>query len=151
MATSERWGKDNWKVGKAMTMKKPLVTFAAKEPEPAVVVQTRREQRAAEYSLAASTERVTYTDDTGRNWVVLVPKGRPQDAPIGVVVGPPDLRLVFDGVPDLILIRLHNELYARGLLTETDLRGRGGELQAAMQRAFRIDVQALLAAYRSTE
>lgn len=99
--------------------------------------------------LAATTERATYEDETGRKWAVLVPRGRAEDAALGVVVGPPDLRdALSDRLPETALVTLHNELFARGLLTDQDLRGRGTELQAALMAALRVDVQRIHLAYR---
>lgn len=88
-----------------------------------------------------------YQDDTGRWWAVMVPPGREADAGMGIVVGPPDLADVLDW-PELLAVRLHNELYHRGLLTAADLRTRATEIEAAVRAACRMDVQAIMAAYR---
>lgn len=95
----------------------------------------------------AGTERADYTDETGRTWAVLVPVGHPEQAEMGMVIGPPDLSDL--GLPEAITVRLHNELHARGLLTGYDLRGREREIVAALQAALRVDAQTILAAYRT--
>lgn len=91
--------------------------------------------------------RTTYEDEDGWRWIVLVPAGREEDAAYGVVLGPPDVRAALPDLPDAIARRLHDELLARELLTANDLRGRGPELQAALQAALRLDVAALQAAF----
>ena len=98
---------------------------------------------------AGSVERAVYEDETGRRWTVLVPAGRPEDAALGVVVGPPDLRDALGAVwPEARLVALHNELQARGLLTLRDVKQRAAEVTAAIMAALRTDALAIMAAYR---
>lgn len=75
----------------------------------------------------------------------------PDDAPefmwyAGVLVGPPDLASL--GLPPMVELRLHNELYVRGLITLKDVTSRRiNELQAALTAAYKVDVNKLMEAY----
>lgn len=65
----------------------------------------------------------------------------PDDAPpetwgFGMIVGPPDFE---DLLPYELAVRLHNELYVRGLITFEDVRHRNQELLAAWQSALKYD------------
>lgn len=95
--------------------------------------------------------RVTHEDDSGRRWEVLVPEGREQDAPYGIIVGPPDVRPL--GLPESVAVRLHNELHARGLLDKRSLRGRRiiDDVRAALAAAYRVDVYGVLALYEPSK
>lgn len=81
--------------------------------------------------------RASYQDEAGRHWVTLVPQGMEQEAHMGVPVGPPSLESL--GLPEEVSIRLHNQLFQRGLLTKNDLRGKSREIVAAIQAAYRVD------------
>lgn len=84
----------------------------------------------------------------GRKQVVLIPDGAPDShAKMGVLVGPPDLDVL--QLPIAIEVRLHNELYNRGLLTRKDVQKRPQELFAALQAALRVDVAAIANLYSS--
>lgn len=87
-----------------------------------------------------------YEDDEGRWWRVRVPLGSEGQEAMGIPVGPPDLSSL--GLPDGISIRLHNQLFHRGLFTKANLRGRGQEIFAAIQAAYRVDSAAVTALYR---
>lgn len=117
--------------------------------EPGGAHDGARRPDVARAGAAAGLVRTVYLDDTGRQWAVLVPPGREDDAALGVVIGPPDVRDVLPDLPEGLAVRLHNELFVRGLLTERDLRGRAAELGAALQSSLRVDVVALLNAYRA--
>ncbi len=97
--------------------------------------------------LPAGMARTDYTDDAGRRWAVLVPVGHEDEAELGIILGPPDLRDTLPDLPEIIAVALHNELYARGLITERDVTGRGGEVRAALQTILRLDVETILQAY----
>lgn len=90
--------------------------------------------------------RAKYQDDEGRWWVVLVPPGHEDEASMGIPVGPPDLASL--GLPEAVEVRLHNQLFNRGLLTARDLKGRGQEVFAALQAAYRVDQGAVTALYQ---
>ena len=65
---------------------------------------------------------------------------------MGIPVGPPDVSSL--GLPDDVSIRLHNQLFHRGLFTKANLRGRGQEIFAALQAAYKVDSAAVTALYR---
>lgn len=90
--------------------------------------------------------RTDYQDPEGRWWAVLVPPGHEDEAPMGIPVGPPDLSPL--GLPEAVEIRLHNQLFQRGILTARDLKGRGQEVFAALQAAYRTDFAAVTALYQ---
>lgn len=131
-------------VQRATRARRPSVVAApASASAPAKV---RQLPQAARKERVMGTERVLYEDETGRRWTVLVPEGHPEQAEMGMVLGPPDTSSM--GLPEDIAVRLHNELQDRGLLTRDDLRHRERELQAALQAALRLNVQRLMGAYR---
>lgn len=80
-----------------------------------------------------------YKDDEGRWWVVAVPEGE-TDLAMGIPIGPPDLSGL--NLPLNIEVRLHNQLWSRGLITAKDIRGPNGsrEVFAALQSALKVDV-----------
>ncbi len=88
----------------------------------------------------------TYTDADGRSWRVRVPKGAPTPNSMGIPAGPPDISSL--GLPHEIMVRLHNQLFNRGLFSRGDLRGRGQEVVAALQAAYKVDASAVTALYR---
>lgn len=90
--------------------------------------------------------RANYEDPEGRWWVVLVPVGHEDEAHMGIPVGPPDLSPL--GLPEPVEVRLHNQLFNRGLLTARDLKGRTQEVFAAIQAAYRVDLTAVTALYQ---
>jgi hypothetical protein len=90
--------------------------------------------------------QVDYEDPDGLWWVVRVPQGEEANAHMGIPVGPPDVSSL--DLPEAVAKRLHNELFRRRLLTARDLRGRGVEVVAALQAAYRVDAAAVTALYR---
>ena len=90
--------------------------------------------------------QASYTDETGRQWAVMVPLGQEGAPEMGIPIGPPDV--VSLGLPEEIGVRLHNELFRRGLWNRDRLRGRGPELMAALQAAFRVDAARLSGLFR---
>ncbi len=87
-----------------------------------------------------------YVDEKGRWWKVRVPAGSATPASMGIPVGPPDLSSL--GLPEEVSIRLHNQLFHRGLFTRANLRGRGQEIFAAIQAAYKVDSAAVTTLYR---
>lgn len=82
----------------------------------------------------------------GRKYRVIVPDNAdPSMWQYGIVVGPPDLASL--GLPPSIEVRLHQELFVRGLITRADVRLRGSELVAALQTALKVDAQVLAGLY----
>lgn len=88
----------------------------------------------------------TYEDAEGRWWKVRVPSGSQTPVHMGIPVGPPDVSEL--GLPFDVSVRLHNQLFNRGLFTKRDLHRRGQEVFAAIQAAYRVDSQAVTALYR---
>lgn len=89
---------------------------------------------------------VDYRDAEGRTVRVLLPEeADDSDAPIGLVVGPPDLTAL--GLPTAIEVRLNNELHSRGLFTLHDARRRFRDLEAAVRAALRFEVSRVMAMY----
>lgn len=89
--------------------------------------------------------RVDYEDDTGRKWAVLLPSDDTSDPTIGIPYGPPDFSVL--GLPEETAIRLHNQLFSRGILTKQDLKGKHKEIFAAIQAAFKVDVATVTGIY----
>lgn len=91
--------------------------------------------------------RVTHVDVAGRKSLVEVPDNAPDShAAYGVRVGPPSLESL--GLPLALEVRLHNQLYDRGLLSLKQIRGRGQEIFAALQAAFRTDTATITNLYK---
>lgn len=82
----------------------------------------------------------------GKKYKVIVPDDAdPELWQYGVVVGPPDLSSL-DLSPSME-VRLHNELYVRGLITKVDIMRRGVELVAALQAVLKVDAQRIAELY----
>jgi hypothetical protein len=95
-------------------------------------------------------KEVNYTDDAGRNWRVRVPDDCPVDRyNAGIPVGPPALDAL--GLPLDTEVRLHNELYRRGLLTYRDVLAKPNEVMAALQATYKTDLQRLQVLYRDEQ
>lgn len=91
---------------------------------------------------------VTYTDFDGRKWRRLLPEGVPdEEASSGVPAGPPPLMSL--NLPLDLEVRLHNELFHRGLLTAADINGKRVEVRSALMAALRLDVEAISAVYHA--
>lgn len=91
-------------------------------------------------------KQVLFVSADGRRTQVQVPEDAPAaNYHMGIVVGPPDLRVL--GLPTALECRLHNELHDRGLLQARDIRRRPGEVFAALQAALRVDVAAIANIY----
>ncbi len=114
---------------------KELLKGAVAASEPAVV-----------YDPNGPLVNADYEDEDGRWWRVRVPFGSEGQESMGIPVGPPDLSSL--GLPDGVSIRLHNQLFHRGLFAKANLRGRGQEIFAAVQAAYRVDSAAVTALYR---
>lgn len=84
-----------------------------------------------------------YTDSDGRMFRVLVPEGG--DPKYGVIVGPPLLDNL--NLPTVTMIKLHNELYHRGLFTYDDVKNRRSEVMSALQSALKLTIEGIVEAY----
>ena len=67
----------------------------------------------------------------------------------GIPVGPPDLSEL--DLPVEIEVRLHNELFVRGLITLADVRRNMSSLQGALQAALRVDAQMIVQLYEEAK
>lgn len=91
--------------------------------------------------------QVDYKDEKGRYHRVKLPDDAPDDqAPLGVLVGPPDV-VDYLNLPEPFATTLHNQLYHRGLFTAKDIRKRSVELQGAILAALAVDTGRLHEAY----
>jgi hypothetical protein len=75
-----------------------------------------------------------------------VPQGKENDVAMGIVIGPPDTRII--GLSESTDITLHNELFNRGLLTWQDVKVRPQEIQSALQSVLKIDSNKIMGLYR---
>lgn len=91
----------------------------------------------------------SYTDAVGRRWAVLLPDDLPDsDARLGFPLGPPALGRL--GLPEDLEVRLHNELFARRIFTEADVR-RTSDIIAALQAAYKVEAMTILELLRPKE
>jgi hypothetical protein len=74
-----------------------------------------------------------------------VPQGKESDVEMGIVVGPPDTRVI--GLSESMDVTLHNELFNRGLITWQDVKQRPQEIQSALQSVLKIDSNKILGFY----
>ncbi len=84
-------------------------------------------------------------DEDGFMWRVLIPAKDREHPERGIVLGPPGLEDM--GFPDDLRRLLHNQLYTRGLITASDLKGRNQEVFAAIQAAVKVNFQKVTGAY----
>lgn len=101
----------------------------------------RSDNRASGESLV----EVEHVDDEGFKWRVKIPGFDMAHPERGIVIGPPDFS--FLDLPSETHKRLHNAMYDRKLFTLHDLRGRGQDIFAALQSAYRVDVARITEAY----
>lgn len=93
-----------------------------------------------------SLKQAIFTDELGRKKVVLLPEEAPiEDTAKGIPLGPPNLDEL--GLPEETAVRLHNELFNRGVIKQADaLRGRA-DIMGALQSAFKVDVERIMNIY----
>lgn len=91
-------------------------------------------------------KRVSYTEDSGKKVMVLLPQEAPEEeAQKGILIGPPEIESL--GLSEEATVRLHNELFERGILTPKDaLRGRD-QIMYALQATFKVDVDRIVELY----
>lgn len=124
----------------------PVVLPAGEQGGYADLVQDLALKEALLYDPNGPLVNADYEDEDGRWWRVRVPLGSEGQAAMGIPVGPPDVSSL--GLPDAVSIRLHNQLFHRGLFTKVNLRGRSQEVFAAVQAAYKVDSGAVTALYR---
>jgi hypothetical protein len=96
-------------------------------------------------------KRVGYKGDDGRWFSVLLPDDEPdENAHLGVPIGPPDVVFPVQ-LPESFFVRLHNELYFRGVFTSRDAMTRRADVQAAMLAASKASVEMVIQAYMEWE
>jgi len=82
----------------------------------------------------------------GKKYKAEVPADAPKNTwQFGLIKGPPDMSSL--GLPPSIEVRLHNELFARGLITGRDVKKRAHDVQGALQAALKIDATTILNLY----
>lgn len=82
----------------------------------------------------------------GRKYVVQVPDYE-TDYSRGIVVGPPNLDVL--DLSEEITTRLHNELFARRLITKKDIVKRRNEVVAALQYVLGVDADKIMRCYEN--
>lgn len=89
----------------------------------------------------------THIDVDGRHWLVGLPDdASDRDSALGLHIGPPPLDEL--GLPKETEIRLHNQLFARKLFRLSDVKARRLEVFAALQAAFKVDVERVASLYQ---
>lgn len=84
-----------------------------------------------------------------KKYKVIVPDGSLESTwQYGVVIGPPDLAEMH--LPASLEVRLHNELFARGLITKKDASKRIQDITGALMAALKTDAQTIQALYEET-
>lgn len=79
---------------------------------------------------------VEWVDLSGRHRLRGLPAGVPDsEAEFGVPLGPPPLDEL--DLPDDVLLKLHNELYSRAIISASDAQRRRSEVAAAVATATR--------------
>lgn len=91
----------------------------------------------------ATRVEAEYTDAWGRRFIVYVEEG--EDPASGNIKGPMPLDSL--NLPQPLMVRLHNEMYIRGLITTADVMRRPQDVQGAIQGALRLDVQEIQRLY----
>lgn len=82
----------------------------------------------------------------GKWYMAQVPDDAPEETwEYGLVIGPPSLESL--GLPPSIEVRLHNELYFRGLIQKADIKRRMPDVVAALQSALVVDAQRIAELY----
>lgn len=105
-------------------------------------------------AVAATVEMktVTYTAPDGRMYLSLLPASAPDDhIPMGVKLGPPDELMEIAGWSEEVKVRLHNELFARGIYTFALARRKRHEITAAVMAALRVDTEVIMAMLAKAE
>lgn len=81
-----------------------------------------------------------------KKYKAVVPDGSdPSNWQYGVIVGPPDLSGL--NLPYDIEVRLHNELYVRGLIKSVDVRRNMQSVTGALMAALGVDAQRIAQIY----
>lgn len=94
-------------------------------------------------------ELVEYRDKQGRAWRRGLPDGTPaSQAAHGVPLGPPSLKAL--ELPEKVEVRLHNELYNRGIFTLQDAQQNVDQIRSALKAALSTDVVRIIGIYQGS-
>jgi hypothetical protein len=89
---------------------------------------------------------ITVTDTVGRKTIFSIPDDAPDwHGPMGLRKGPPDISKL--DLPIGVSVRINNQLYSRGIITEADAKRNPNEITLAVQAAFRVDAMSILELY----
>lgn len=89
---------------------------------------------------------IVTTERSGMKTLRIVPDDAPRETwSAGVVVGPPSLQSL--GLPEEVLVRLHSELFSRGIIRRGDARTRRADVHAALMAALRVDAESIITIY----
>jgi len=93
---------------------------------------------------------VRWEDHAGRYWLVELPDNVPDtDAEYGIILYPVDLSSL--GLPIEIEVRLHNQLYHRGIRSGPEARLRQSDISTAIRTALRVDALRIIKLYEDEE
>lgn len=96
--------------------------------------------------LSETVKTVEYVDSRGRKYKVALPVTAPDSAAsYGTVLGPADIDAL--GLPEPYATKLHNELYARDIISATDAAARRNDIMSAFFAVFRLDTQRIVDLY----
>lgn len=89
---------------------------------------------------------VKHVATDGRISVVLVPEASPEKTwGAGILVGPPDLSEL--GLGEEVTVRLHNELFIRGIVRRDDARSNRAQIVAALMATLKVDAERIIQIY----
>ncbi len=92
----------------------------------------------------------SYIDEEGRHHAVMLPDDVPDaEAAKGVPLGPPILSSL--GLTKEQELRLHNQLFSRGLYGAKDVRARRVDVTAALMSALKVDTERIVQLYLAQE
>ncbi len=98
----------------------------------------------------ACMKQASYKDEQGRQFATWLPESADDgDAEIGIPLGPPSLEALH--LPEELEIRLHNQLFARGIFTHAQAKANKLNVQGAMQAVLKLDVLHIIEIYRNAE
>lgn len=93
---------------------------------------------------------VEWEDSEGRLWLMEIPTNAPDsDAGFGIAVSPVDLAPL--GLPLSMEVRLHNQLFHRGIRSAAEARARQQDIAAAIRTALRVDAHRIIDLYEGAE
>lgn len=98
--------------------------------------------------MARPSNGIEWQDTKGRLFLVQLLDKEDSDLSHGAIIGPPlELWERLDDLPEPLRLRLHNELYYRGLFSEEDIRLSPGDVDGALKAALGIYGRRVAEAY----